>query len=290
MTTAPETVRLLRPGDEVALEAFLARHGASSMFLRSNLRHAGLDDRGKHYQGTYAALFSGADIAAVAAHYWNGMLIVQAPQGVERVAVAAIKASGRRVSGLLGPLAQARAARLSLGLEARGTTTDSAEVLFRLSLDRLQVPKALAKGAVTVRRADTGEHALLAEWRMAYAQETFRRVVSPALGRASRAEVEQLSAEGSLFLLEAEGKPVSCCSFNARLPDTVQIGGVFTPPLQRQHGYARAVVAGALLEARKQGVVEAILFTGRENEAAQATYRALGFEATGDYAIILFET
>ena len=71
--------------------------------------------------------------------------------------------------------------------------------------------------------------------------------------------------------------------------NALQIGGVFTPPLQRQRGYARAVVAGALLEARKQGVVEAILFTGRENEAAQSTYRALGFETAGDYAIILFE-
>lgn len=289
MTTAPDTIRLLRPGDEAALEAFLACHAAASMFLRSNLRHGGLEDQGAVYQATYAALFSGMAIAGVAAHCWNGMLILQAPQGVERVSAAALDASGRAVAGFLGPLAQARAARQGLGFGGRGTTTDSAEVLFRLALDRLQVPKALAKGAVTVRRAVAREYALLAEWRMAYAQETFRRAVSPALGRASRAEVEQLAAEGSLFVLEAEGNPVSCCSFNARLPDTVQIGGVFTPPLQRQRGYARAVVAGALLEARRQGVAEAILFTGLENEAAQATYRALGFETAGDYAIILFE-
>ncbi len=285
---APETVRLLRPGDEAPLDAFLARHAASSMFLRSNLRHAGLDDRGQVYQATYAALLAGPDIVGVAAHCWNGMLIVQAPEGVERVAAAAINASGRRVAGLLGPLAQARMARQALGYGGRGTTTDSAEVLFRLALERLRVPKALAKGSVACRRASASDHALLAEWRMAYAQETFRRTVSLELGRASRAEVEQLAAEGSLFLLEAEGKPVSCCSFNARLPDTVQIGGVFTPPLERQRGYARAAVAGALLEARRQGVVEAILFTGRDNEAAQRAYLGLGFEAIGDYAIVLF--
>ena len=84
------------------------------------------------------------------------------------------------------------------------------------------------------------------------------------------------------------GIPVSCCSFNARLPDMVQIGGVFTPSQHRQRGYARAVVAGALLEARRQGVAAAILFTGSGNEAAQRAYLGIGFEAVGDYAITLF--
>jgi len=288
MSTAPETLRLLRPGDELALEAFLARHAAGSMFLRANLRSAGLDDRGAVYQGTYAAALAGGAVVGVAAHYWNHMLVLQAPDGVERVAAAAVQASGRKVAGILGPLAQARAARQALGFAERATTTDSGEVLFRLALDRLVVPAALAKGAVRFRRAAAAEHGLLAEWRMAYAQETFRREVSPALGRASRAEVEQLAGEGALFVLEAEGVPVSCCSFNASLPDMVQIGGVFTPSQHRQRGHARAVVAGALLEARRRGVAQAILFTGGHNEAAQRAYRGIGFEPVGDYAIILF--
>lgn len=288
MSTAPETLRLLRPGDEAVLEAFLARHAASSMFLRANLRNAGLDDRGAVYQGTYAALMAGGAIAGVAAHFWNDMLVLQAPDGAERVAAAAVEASGRRVAGILGPLAQARTARLALGFATRATSTDSEEVLFRLALDRLRVPEALAKGRVAFRPAKGDEHGLLAEWRMAYAQETFRREASTALGRASRAEVERLADEGVLFVLEQEGQPVSCCSFNARLPEMVQIGNVFTPPQQRQRGYARAVVAGALQLARGQGVREAILFTGGHNEAAQRAYRGIGFEAVGDYALILF--
>ncbi|WP_437959361.1 hypothetical protein WME76_06700 [Sorangium sp. So ce119] len=35
-------LRTLVPGDEAALEAFLVQHAESSMFLRSNLRAAGL--------------------------------------------------------------------------------------------------------------------------------------------------------------------------------------------------------------------------------------------------------
>ena len=48
-------VRLLRPGDEAALEAFLVAHADSSMFLRSNARAAGLVDGGQPLQATYVA-------------------------------------------------------------------------------------------------------------------------------------------------------------------------------------------------------------------------------------------
>jgi predicted GNAT family acetyltransferase len=49
-------------------------------------------------------------------------------------------------------------------------------------------------------------------------------------------------------------------------------------------------VAGALLAARERGVARSILFTGVENRAAQAAYRALGYERIGDYGLVLFES
>ena len=45
-------VRVLQPGDEAALEKFLAPRALTSMFLRSNARAAGLVDRGEPLQGT----------------------------------------------------------------------------------------------------------------------------------------------------------------------------------------------------------------------------------------------
>lgn len=43
------TIRVLQPGDEAALEAFLLPRIDSSMFLVGNLRAAGLDDNGERY-------------------------------------------------------------------------------------------------------------------------------------------------------------------------------------------------------------------------------------------------
>jgi hypothetical protein len=40
-------IRLLGPGDEGRLEAFLAEHADSSLVLRSNLARGGLADRGQ---------------------------------------------------------------------------------------------------------------------------------------------------------------------------------------------------------------------------------------------------
>lgn len=290
MTDGGETLRLLKSGDEAALEAFLAEHATSSMFLRSNLRAAGLEDRGAPFQATYVGLMRDGAIVAVAAHAWNGMLLLQAPVAAERVAAAAVEASPRAVAGLIGPAAHVAAARRGLGLQERATTLDSLEDLFALDLDRLRVPSELQDGSVVCRHTTEADHARVAQWRMAYEQEALGRLATPALGRESRAEVERRCADGDLFVLEANGLVVSTCGFNARLPDMVQIGAVYTPVLKRRRGFGKAVVAGALLMARAAGAKQAILFTGRDNEPARQAYLALGFQRVGDYALVLFET
>ena len=75
---------------------------------------------------------------------------------------------------------------------------------------------------------------------------------------------------------------------NARLPDVVQVGGVWTPRDLRGRGYARCVVAGSLLAVRREGVGRAVLFTDEENRPARAAYEALGFRVVGDYGLVIF--
>ena len=63
---------------------------------------------------------------------------------------------------------------------------------------------------------------------------------------------------------------------------------MFTPPELRGRGYARAAVAGSLLDARSAGARRSTLFTNLENVAAIRAYEALGYERIGDYGLILF--
>jgi len=201
---------------------------------------------------------------------------------------AAVAASGRGVTGVIGVDAQARAARRVLGLEGAATTLDSREDLFVLALDALRVPAPLATGSFACRPPRQDELPSLAGWRHDYRVEAIGERAGAALRARAAEEVALGQRLARHFVLEDAGRLVAYAAYNAQTPGCVQIGGVWTPPALRGRGYARAVVAGALLRARERGVARSVLFTPTGNAAAQAAYRALGYQRIGDYALILF--
>ena len=284
------SLRLLGPGDETAVEEFLHPHADSSLFLLGNLRAAGLADTGAPYSAAWVAAWDGPEILGVAAHCWNGVLLVQAPRELADVARASLAASRRPLAGISGPRAQVVAARAALGLGRAPVAMDHEAELFSLDLSALAVPGPLSRGDVACGPPSEGELPLLTDWRVAYAVETLGAARGDGLLSTCAEEVGRLAAEGNAFVLREGGVPVAFSGFNARLRDVVQVGGVYTPPALRGRGFARAVVAGSLLPARAEGVGRAVLFTERENEAARRAYRALGFRVVGDYGMVLFET
>jgi uncharacterized protein len=278
-------IRPLVSGDEARLEGFLVRHADFSMFLRSNSRAAGLVYEGKPLQAEYVAAFDGNRIVAVAAHCWNNMLLVQAPVDVAGVARAVIEKSGRPVAGISGPADQVVTARSALGLDRRPAPKFGREELFALDLDDLVVPAPLTEGRWVCRHPEPEELDFLVDWRVDFAREALQFPDSPTLRSESEQELRLVYERGSNWVLE-DGGLVSYSAFNARLPDIVQIGGVWTPRELRGRGYGRAVVAGSLLEVRETGVRRAVLFAERED--AKRAYRGIGFRVVGEYGLVLF--
>jgi uncharacterized protein len=281
-------IRILGAGDEQLLDRFLVRHADSSLFLRSNLAIAGLVDRGQPLHGTYAAGFRDGEIVAVAGHFWNETLIMQAPEQVVEVCAAAAKASRRRIGGLIGPQAQATAAQHGLGLMGRPTMIGEREILYALPLDRLTLPMTLLDGRMVCRNGRPDDVERLLDWRAAYSRETLGETETGPLRQRNRETIERYVARREQWVLEAAGMPVATSTFNARLADTVQVGGVWTPPELRGRGYARAVVGGSLAAAHDMGVARAVLFTPERNLAAQRAYEGLGFRPIGDYMVTIF--
>ncbi|HXU67826.1 MAG TPA: GNAT family N-acetyltransferase [Polyangia bacterium] len=287
---------ILGPDDEPALERFLAAHADSSMFLRFNAKSAGLVDRGGLFEGTYAALRDGrGEIVAVAAHYWSGNLMVQgrldAIGAVARAAIAhtAVTQPGRDVRGFHGPHALVVAARDALGLGARATRLATHDDLFALALADLRVPALLAHGRVVCRHLVPADADVVTHWGEAYRVETLGAAPTPVTPEDIEEERRAIAgdAAGRWGLVDGE-RLVAVMRFTAALPDCVQVGGVYTPPALRGRGYARAVVAGALVEARAAGATRSILFTERSNHSARAAYQSLGYAIVGDYSIVLF--
>ncbi|MFL9449557.1 GNAT family N-acetyltransferase [Tolypothrix bouteillei VB521301_2] len=262
----------------------------TSMFLRSNLRTAGLVDGGAQFQGTYVAAVEDEMILAVAAHYWNGMIVVQAPIHLQAVVRQLMAQSHRAIAGMSGPATQVQATREALGLANRPTQLDECDKLFALQLHELCVPHMLRSGRVQCRLPATYELELLVEWCIAFSVETLGEVETSDLRQSCEQVIEMRQAMGVHWVLLDGETAVSYSAFNACLPDTVQVGGVWTPPAFRGNGYAKYVIAGFLLSEREQKVKRAILFTAQHNKAAQAVYRGLGFQLIPEeYGLLRFK-
>ena len=172
-----------------------------------------------------------------------------------------------------------------------GVQMDELEKLYGLPLDELVVPEGLRSGRLVGRRVERRDLGLVTEWRVAFSVEALGAEDGPELRSECRAAVERNIKGGITWILEDRdrGEPVAISSFNTRIEEAVQIGGVWTPPELRRQGYGRAVVAASLLDARTEGVETSILFTGEENVAAQRAYEALGFRQIGQYRLLLLQ-
>lgn len=280
-------LRALDTSDQSDLDAFLKTHCDTSMFLRSNLRRSGISFRPEAFHGNYTGAFRDSTLVGVAAHYWNGMLVLQAPEDAGGVAQACVNQSGRSVTGLAGPLDQVREARSALQVAETHAEMDTDESFYGLDLTDLVIPEILKSGRVTVRPPLREERDLLCEWRFAYDIETLNSPDSPEVRQRSTRTLDLQIAEGNVWVAIENSRPVSLSAFNAALPDIVQLGGIYTPPELRGRGYAKAAVAASLLVAKERGVVRAVLFTS--NPSAARSYEAVGFRRLGDFGLVLLQ-
>lgn len=278
-------LRELVPGDEARLETFLARYRDSSMFLRGNVRRAGLVYQGQPFQATYDGAFRAGKLVGVVAHSWSGMLLVQAPEGVADLVQACVERSQRQVTGLTGPREQVRDATAALKLDTANARFRGDDWLYGLDLAELVVPAALSTEAIACRAPHASERDRLCAWRLAYDIELLGATDSAETRQRSASFLDAQLADGNAWVAVDHGVPVSLSAFSATLPDIVQLGGIYTPPELRGRGFAKVAVAASLLAARERGATRAVLFTS--NPSAAKAYEALGFRRIGGYALIL---
>jgi hypothetical protein len=191
--------RPLTAADTSLLETFLAVHRDSSMFLRGNVRRARLTYQGLPGEANYAGAFRDGRVVGVAAHCWNGMLLLQAPDHAAELARAAVEWSGRPVTGLSGPLEQVRQARSELDLDRVDVALDGDEWLYALDLSELVVPEPLSNGTVVCRHPRPEERDTLCSWRLAYDIELLGAIDSPSTRQRSEEFLDAQIADGNAW-------------------------------------------------------------------------------------------
>jgi predicted GNAT family acetyltransferase len=284
--------RVLQAPDLPQVDAFLRKHADSSMVLRSNLLADGIEDKGGRFGGVYAGAF-GAEgtLRAVAAHYRRfGNVFPQAEseEALDAAVSCAVEASGDRVRGVIGLRPLVRRAIARLELNAAPCNYDANEGLYAIELEQLRKPALLLDPEVELRAVEPGDESFFVEWLIDYEVRTLGAPDNADTRQKCRESFARSLASKEPCLLTHAGIPRAKTDFNARLPDMVQVGGVYTPPQQRGRGYARAAVALSLLRARRRGAKRAVLFTGDDNLPAIGAYRSIGFGRVDDFAIVLF--
>jgi predicted GNAT family acetyltransferase len=174
-------------------------------------------------------------------------------------------------------------------ISPKAILNDEPEFLYKLNLADLQTPPKVASGEWRGRLIKTRDIELMTQWRVGYAVELMGETESPQLWQHMRRGVEKYLQLGHAWILEDDRQPVATSAFNSKTDELVQVGGVWTPPELRGKGYGRSAVAASLLAVREEGVHTAILFTGKDNIAAQKAYEALGFYKIGDYRITVLK-
>ena len=262
----------LGPADRPAIEALLRTRPTDAMFSLGNLRDHGME--GDHPNATRFWGDASPPKRAVLGLTNRGMVL---PFATDPEPAAAVL-RGQSIAGFAGPRETVRPLMRALGLDEATAGLDSDEPQIHLDLDHLRLPD----GPGTLAPLSHDRNRAI-RWRTAYETE-----LGLGGGDSVSDDIDRWIAADSHRFLVVDGAPVAMTGFNARLPDIVQVGGVYVPPGSRRRGFARRAVALHLTEARAQGVGEATLFTA--SDAAAACYRALGFARIGDFTLVVRQT
>ena len=277
MTTAFHEVA---DADREALVDFMVEHAPIMMFPLANLNRYGLG--GQHPRAISAWVAKSGDrITDVLTWSQDGMVFPCCPSGHWDACLEVLR--GQKVLGFLGEGRQATALRQVCGLTQRAKL-DALEPSFVLSLSDLIMPDT---DGFVLRPLAAAPHDLMVDWRAAYEVETLSMPKAQAAAQAERFVRHAMTTDSHRVVLR-DGVPVCMTGFNAMLPEIVQVGGVYTPPEHRGHGYAKVALAQHLMEVAVDGVTEAVLSAA--NESAARVYTALGFKRTGTFALVIFDT
>jgi GNAT superfamily N-acetyltransferase len=93
---------------------------------------------------------------------------------------------------------------------------------------------------------------------------------------------ESRIADGRLWLWHGAGGPVSMAAATEPVAGVSRIGGVYTPPKHRAHGFAAACVWALSDWVIAEEAATCMLFTQLSNPTSNAIYQRLGYEAVAE--------
>ncbi len=256
------------------LRQLLAAEPGSTVFLASSLERFGLDDPFIHFWGAFQ------DHRLVSVLMMIGQragLYVTDPSTLRPLLDITLQ---QRLNFIMGPREIIRSALHYL--RHLPISRYEAHFFAQLQADQFQAHLAGAAAQATIRRATPDDIQAL----------TTLYTGAAGFELASTEQVRQSMIERvySLrsYVAEVKGRLVAGASTSAESYNAAMIGGVWTLPDARDHGYSTAVVAALCAELLAEGRCP-YLFYLEDNAPAARVYKKIGFQNIGHWAIVYFQ-
>ena len=128
---------------------------------------------------------------------------------------------------------------------------------------------------------------LVTEWISAFSKSSLPKA-DQISAKAAKLQAEELVKSGRMAFWTVNGKPVAQASVSGT--DTIaRINRVYTPPENRGHGYASAVVAHLTKLQLDQGKKKCSLYADARNTRANSIYRKIGYEFAGRSSLYILD-
>jgi uncharacterized protein len=132
----------------------------------------------------------------------------------------------------------------------------------------------------------TDDRARVADWIQAFSDEA---IGDGATRVAAEAAADRHVRDGSMWLWCVDDEPVACTAAVGRTPHGIRITSVYTPPNQRRHGYASALVASLTKELLASGRQFVFLYADQRNPTANAMYQRIGYRLIAEAGELALE-
>lgn len=229
----------------------------------------------------FAVLLLGGRVAGAAIHTPPYPLAITAfpESGMERLAESLIHGK-RDPAGVVGPAA---VAENFAGVYCAAAGNRRHRVAKTMRIYRLDRVEALPPCGGCLRAALPGDLALATEWTRRFHNEV----------RETGVDHEDVArnaiADGRLFFLLTD-RPVSMAAWVRDTGNARAVGLVYTPPEERNRGYASACVAGICEEALSRGSSFCVLYADLANPTTNRIYQDIGFRGVAEAAHLVFES
>lgn len=152
------------------------------------------------------------------------------------------------------------------------------------SINRVIFPPAIDG---FMRPAKESEAKTICQWMMSFAQDALPRAEQLSLADATRRTADLIKAK-RVYVWDVGGTARAQAAFSGTSA-AARLNMVYTPPEERGHGYASAVVANLSQYQLENGKKMCCLYADARNPVSNSIYRKIGYQFVGRSSLYVLE-